>query len=88
MEFFWMLVVGLVVGALAKFLMPGDDPGGMIVTILIGIAGALTAGFLGRALGWYPPGEAGPGVIASILGAMLLLFLYRMVIGRRTRTVA
>ena len=61
-----MLIIGLVVGAIAKLLMPGKDPGGFIVTMLIGIAGALLAGMLGRALGWYEsPGE-GPGIIASV----------------------
>jgi uncharacterized membrane protein YeaQ/YmgE (transglycosylase-associated protein family) len=77
----------LVVGAIAKLLMPGRDPGGVIVTMLIGVAGALLAGFLGRALGWYNnPGE-GPGIIASIIGAMLLLLIYRFFIGRRGTTV-
>ena len=85
MEFLWMLIVGLVVGALAKFLMPGDDPGGIIVTMLIGIAGAMIAGFLGRTVGWYGPEDTGPGIIASIVGAMLLLFLYRSINGRRNR---
>jgi uncharacterized membrane protein YeaQ/YmgE (transglycosylase-associated protein family) len=84
MEFLWMILVGLVVGALAKLIMPGDDPGGMIVTILLGIAGALVAGWLGSAVGWYGPGEAGPGIIASTLGAILLLGLYRAFRGRRT----
>ena len=88
MEFLWMILIGLVAGALAKFFMPGDDPGGIVVTIALGVAGALIAGFLGRAVGWYGPGDAGPGIIASIVGAMLLLGLYRMLKGRRpTRTV-
>lgn len=87
MEILWMIIVGLVVGALAKFLMPGDDPGGIIVTILIGIAGSVVAGYLGRAIGWYGPEDTGPGIIASVVGAMILLFVYRTVIGRRTRTV-
>lgn len=86
MAFLWMILVGLVVGALAKLFMPGKDPGGIIVTILLGIAGALVAGWLGTAVGWYAPGDTGPGIIASILGAMLLLFLYRMVRGRSTGT--
>lgn len=77
MGFLWMLIIGLVVGAVAKFLMPGRDPGGFIVTILIGIAGALLAGFLGRALGWYGEGEAA-GFIASVFGAIILLILYRL----------
>lgn len=83
----WILF-GLVVGIIAKLLMPGRDPGGFIVTILIGIAGSLLGGFVGRALGFYGPGEYG-GWIMSILGAVILLFLYRLVAGRRatTRTI-
>lgn len=77
------IIVGLIAGALAKFLMPGRDPGGMVVTILLGIAGSLLATFLGRAVGWYDePGE-GAGIIASVIGAMLLLFAYRAIAGRR-----
>jgi len=87
MGFIWTLIIGLIVGAIAKLLMPGKDPGGIIVTMLIGVVGALLAGFLGRALGWYQnPGE-GPGIIASIIGAMVLLFLYRLFVGRRGTTV-
>jgi len=87
MGILWTLIIGLVVGAIAKLIMPGRDPGGIIVTMLIGVAGALLAGFLGRALGWYAnPGE-GPGLIASIIGALILLFLYRMFVGRRGTTV-
>ena len=86
MGFLWTLIIGLVVGAVAKLIMPGRDPGGIIVTMLIGVAGALLAGFLGRALGWYAdPGE-GPGIIASIIGALVLLFLYRLFTGRRSGT--
>lgn len=73
----WILF-GLVVGIIAKLLMPGRDPGGFIITILIGIAGAVLGGFIGRALGFYGPNEAA-GWIISILGAMVLLFLYRMI---------
>jgi uncharacterized membrane protein YeaQ/YmgE (transglycosylase-associated protein family) len=80
----WTLVVGLVVGAIAKLLMPGKDPGGIIVTMLIGVAGAFLAGFIGQGLGWYETSEAA-GIIASILGAMLLLLLYRLVIDRKGR---
>jgi len=70
------IVFGLVVGVLAKLLMPGRDPGGMLVTIALGIAGALVGGFLGRALGWYLPGEPA-GFLMATLGAVLLLFIYR-----------
>jgi uncharacterized membrane protein YeaQ/YmgE (transglycosylase-associated protein family) len=83
MEFLWTLIIGLIVGAIAKLLMPGRDPGGFLVTMLLGVAGALLAGFLGRALGWYDNPGSGPGIIASVLGAMLLLFLYRLFVRRR-----
>jgi uncharacterized membrane protein YeaQ/YmgE (transglycosylase-associated protein family) len=69
-------VFGLIVGAVAKLLMPGRDPGGILVTMLIGVAGAVVAGVVGRALGWYLPGEAA-GFFMATLGAILLLFLYR-----------
>jgi len=82
MEILWMAIIGLIVGALAKLIMPGRDPGGVIITALIGIAGALIAGFLGRSLGWYGAGEPA-GFIASIIGAVILLALYRAVITRR-----
>jgi uncharacterized membrane protein YeaQ/YmgE (transglycosylase-associated protein family) len=78
----WILF-GLVVGAIAKLLMPGRDPGGFIVTILLGIAGALLGGFLGRALGWYGEGEAA-GFLMSLLGAVALLLIYRLAVGRRS----
>ncbi len=77
----WILF-GLVVGIIAKLLMPGRDPGGFIVTILLGIAGALLGGFLGRAMGWYGEGDAA-GWIVSILGAIILLALYRMMVRKR-----
>jgi uncharacterized membrane protein YeaQ/YmgE (transglycosylase-associated protein family) len=76
------LIVGLVVGALAKLLMPGKDPGGILVTMLIGIAGAFIAGMLGHSLGWYAVGD-GPGIVASVLGSVILLAIYRMAVGRR-----
>ena len=82
LSFIWMLIIGLVVGAIAKLLMPGRDPGGFVITMLLGVAGSLIAGFLGRALGWYEMGEA-PGFIASVVGAMVLLFIYRLVTRRR-----
>jgi len=76
------IVFGLIVGAIAKLVMPGRDPGGFIVTILIGIAGALIGGFIGRAAGWYGP-KANAGFLMSILGAIILLALYRMLFARR-----
>lgn len=75
------IIFGMIVGVIAKLLMPGRDPGGFIITILLGIAGSLVGGFVGRALGMYPPGHPA-GFIMSILGAILLLVLYRVVIGR------
>lgn len=72
------LIIGLIAGALAKLIMPGRDPGGILVTMLLGVAGAVLAALLGRAVGWYDnPGE-GPGIIASVVGAVLLLAIYRM----------
>jgi uncharacterized membrane protein YeaQ/YmgE (transglycosylase-associated protein family) len=78
----WILF-GLVVGALAKFLMPGRDGGGVLLTILLGIGGALLGGFLGRALGLYQPGEPA-GFAGALVGAVLVLFLYRAMAGRRS----
>ena len=77
MHLLWMCVIGLVAGAIAKLIMPGKDPGGFIITMLLGIAGSLLAGFLGRALGWYQAGQ-GAGLIMSIAGAILLLLVYRL----------
>jgi uncharacterized membrane protein YeaQ/YmgE (transglycosylase-associated protein family) len=89
MSILWALIIGLVAGALAKLFMPGKDPGGIIVTMLLGVAGSLVAGFVGRAFGWYQSGASGPGIIASIIGAMALLGIYRLVIRRRgTTTIA
>jgi uncharacterized membrane protein YeaQ/YmgE (transglycosylase-associated protein family) len=77
------IVFGLIVGVIAKLLMPGRDPGGFIVTILLGIAGALLGGFLGRALGWYGPDQSA-GFLMSLLGAILLLVIYRKMVVKRT----
>lgn len=77
------LVIGLIVGVIAKLLMPGRDPGGCLITILLGIAGAFVAGFVGRAIGWYEPGQPA-GFIASVIGAMLVLLVYRLIRGRRS----
>lgn len=84
MHIIWILVVGLVVGALAKLLMPGKDPGGIIVTILIGLAGSVLANVIGRAAGWYTATEPA-GFLASILGAILLLAGYRLIVRSRDR---
>ena len=81
--FIWMLIIGLIVGALAKLVMPGRDPGGVFVTMLLGVAGALVAGFVGRLLGLYAPGQAA-GFIMSTLGAVLLLMLYRLISHRHS----
>lgn len=80
--FFGWILIGAVAGLLAKAIMPGRDPGGCIVTILLGIGGALLAGFTGNAVGWYNQGQAG-GFIAATLGAILILILYRVIVRRR-----
>jgi len=82
MEFIWTLIIGFVAGVIAKFIMPGKDPGGFIITTLLGIAGAFIATWLGEAVGLYEAGE-GAGLIGAIVGAIILLAIYRMVIGRR-----
>jgi uncharacterized membrane protein YeaQ/YmgE (transglycosylase-associated protein family) len=82
----WMLIVGLIVGALAKLVMPGRDPGGIFITMMLGVAGAAIAGVLGRLLGFYSPGQ-GAGFLMSILGAILLLAIYRLVVGHRHHPV-
>jgi uncharacterized membrane protein YeaQ/YmgE (transglycosylase-associated protein family) len=84
MEIVTMLIIGLLVGIVAKLLMPGDDPGGIIITILLGIAGSFVAGYLGRAAGWYATGEP-VSFIASVLGAIVLLILYRLIFRGRRR---
>jgi len=77
----WAAIIGLIAGALAKLIMPGKDPGGILVTMLLGIAGSMLMTFIGRAVGWYRPGEGG-GLIAAVLGAVILLLLYRLMKGR------
>lgn len=81
----WILF-GLVVGVIAKLLMPGRDPGGIIITILLGIAGAVLGGFMGRAFGFYGPNEPA-GFLMALLGSILLLWIYRMATRGRTRAV-
>jgi uncharacterized membrane protein YeaQ/YmgE (transglycosylase-associated protein family) len=78
MHWLWEILIGLVVGALAKLIMPGKDPGGFIVTILLGIAGSLIATWIGRAVGWYQEGQSA-GFIMSLIGAVLLLAVYHAV---------
>ncbi len=77
------LLIGLVIGAIAKLLMPGRDPGGLLITMLLGVAGSFVAYALGRAVGWYGAATDGPGLIASVIGAMVVLGLYRL--GRAPR---
>jgi uncharacterized membrane protein YeaQ/YmgE (transglycosylase-associated protein family) len=74
----WTILIGLIAGTIAKLLMPGRDPGGFIITILLGIAGAFVATFLGQAIGWYEAGE-GAGLIGAVVGAVILLIAYRMI---------
>ena len=76
------IIFGVIVGVVAKLLMPGRDPGGFIVTMLLGIAGALLGGFIGRAMGFYGPNQSA-GWLMSILGAIILLALYRVLVRRR-----
>ncbi len=76
------IIFGLIVGALAKLVMPGRDPGGIIVTIVLGIVGAVLGGWLGRAIGWYGPNEAA-GFVMALIGALILLGLYRLLVARR-----
>jgi uncharacterized membrane protein YeaQ/YmgE (transglycosylase-associated protein family) len=80
-----MIIIGLIAGIIAKLIMPGRDPGGFIVTILLGIAGSWLAGVLGRSMGWYQPGE-GAGLIGSVVGALIILFIYNRLVARRTTT--
>jgi uncharacterized membrane protein YeaQ/YmgE (transglycosylase-associated protein family) len=83
MHLLWALIVGLVVGAIAKAIMPGKDPGGIFLTMLLGVAGSIVASLLGGALGIYHPGATGPGIIASVIGSVILLAGYRLIFGRR-----
>jgi uncharacterized membrane protein YeaQ/YmgE (transglycosylase-associated protein family) len=77
------IVIGGIAGAIAKLLMPGKDPGGCIITVILGVAGALIAGWIGHAIGWYKPNE-GAGFVAAIIGAFIILLIYRLVARRRT----
>lgn len=82
MGFIWTIIIGFLAGALAKFLMPGRDPGGFIITILLGILGAVVATWLGQAIGWYRAGE-GAGFFGAVVGAVIVLAVFRAVAGRR-----
>ena len=86
MDILIWIVFGLVVGVVAKFVMPGRDPGGMIVTIVLGIVGALLGGWIGRALGVYQPGQPA-GFIMAVIGAVVVLAVYRLAFSGRTRHV-
>ena len=87
MSWLWTIIIGLLAGVLAKFVMPGKDPGGIIVTILLGIVGSIVATFLGQAVGWYPPGSS-TGLIGSTVGAILILAVYRFFNRERRRPFA
>ena len=82
MGIIWSIIIGFIAGLVAKFLMPGRDPGGFIITTLLGIVGAVVGTYLGQAVGWYRPGE-GAGFIGAVVGAIIVLVAYRMVVGRR-----
>ncbi len=81
MDLLWTAVIGLIAGAVAKAIMPGKDPGGIFITMLLGVAGAMLGTFLGRTVGWYQAGE-GAGFIAAVVGALLILLIYRQFRGR------
>jgi uncharacterized membrane protein YeaQ/YmgE (transglycosylase-associated protein family) len=81
MGIIWTLIIGLLAGIVAKLLMPGRDPGGFIITMLLGVAGAFLATFLGQSIGWYQAGE-GAGFIGAVVGAVIILIIYRMIKGR------
>jgi uncharacterized membrane protein YeaQ/YmgE (transglycosylase-associated protein family) len=87
MHILWMLLIGLAAGAIAKLLMPGRDPGGIIVTMLLGVAGSFIAGYIGRAVGWYGHGESA-GLVGAVIGAFVLLGLYRLAVGWRRHRAA
>ena len=82
MSIVWAILIGFIVGLVAKFLMPGRDPGGFFITAILGIVGALVATFLGQAMGLYAAGQAA-GFIASVIGALVVLFIYHAIRGRR-----
>jgi uncharacterized membrane protein YeaQ/YmgE (transglycosylase-associated protein family) len=81
LHFLWEAIIGLIIGAVAKLLMPGKDPGGWIITMLLGLAGSLLAGWVGGVVGLYQPGQSA-GFIMSVLGAVVLLAIYRLIEGK------
>jgi uncharacterized membrane protein YeaQ/YmgE (transglycosylase-associated protein family) len=84
MGILWTILIGFLAGVIAKFIMPGNnEPSGFIMTTILGIVGAFVASFLGKALGWYSPGE-GAGLLGAIVGAIVVLVVYGLVMGRRT----
>ncbi len=85
MNLLWEAIIGLIVGAVAKLLMPGKDPGGIWITMALGIAGSIIATWLGQAIGWYQAGQSA-GFIMSVVGAVLLLFVYRLVRSKVAKT--
>ena len=85
MNLLWEAIIGLIVGAVAKLLMPGKDPGGIWITMALGIAGSIIATWLGQAIGWYQAGQSA-GFIMSVVGAVLLLFVYRLIRSRVAKT--
>ena len=82
MHILWTIIIGFIIGLVAKAIMPGKDPGGFIITTIIGIVGALLGTWLGRAIGHYGPNQSA-GFIASVIGAIILLWIYRLVVRRR-----
>ena len=85
MSILWTIIIGFIAGVIAKFLTPGRDPGGFIVTTILGIVGAFVATWLGQAVGWYRPGE-GAGLIGAVIGAVIVLAIYHMVSRRSARS--
>ena len=84
MEILWTIIIGFVVGVIAKFIMPGsNEPSGFVLTAILGIVGAFVASYLGQALGWYAPGQ-GAGLIGAVVGAIIVLFVWGIATGRRT----
>jgi len=83
MTIIWTIIIGFLAGVVAKFLMPGKDPGGFIITTILGIVGAVLATYLGRLIGWYQEGESG-GFIAAVVGAIIILLIYRLIKGKKS----